>query len=57
MQHETDAQDLSADENAKEATEIVRIGYYDDSKTIRVAQNVFEWKINKNSIKIFHLEI
>lgn len=38
MQHETDAQDLSADENAKEATEIVRIGYYDDSKTIRVAQ-------------------
>ncbi|MBT1327709.1 BspA family leucine-rich repeat surface protein, partial [Mycoplasma bovis] len=38
MQHETDAQDLSLDEKAKEATVIVRIGYYDDSKTIRVAQ-------------------
>ncbi len=37
-QQETDAQDLSLDEKAKEATEIVRIGYYDDSKTIRVAQ-------------------
>ncbi|TKA59049.1 hypothetical protein MBOVa_4540 [Mycoplasmopsis bovis 8790] len=37
-QQETDAQDLSADEKAKDATKIVRIGYYDDGKTIRVAQ-------------------
>ncbi|MCE6115119.1 BspA family leucine-rich repeat surface protein [Mycoplasmopsis agalactiae] len=35
---ETDAQDLSTVDGAKEATKIVQIGYYDDGKTIRVAQ-------------------
>ncbi|UUM25774.1 BspA family leucine-rich repeat surface protein [Mycoplasmopsis agalactiae] len=37
-QQETDAQDLSADVKTKDATKIVQIGYYDDGKTIRVAQ-------------------
>lgn len=35
---DTDAQDLSTVDGAKDAVKIVQIGYYDDGKTIRVAQ-------------------